>query len=390
MTFSDKIDEWIKEAETRPGSALMVLKLVANRLRDLSERNEELLAENIALQNGTRVEEYQKRITHLEFQLEMLKRRISEDGAILVEKPVATAISLLVYNAQGRISRLEIGTDPSTGSGQVSLGRITGELVVDGELPHFLAVPADEEVLLLFTSGRISTLPAASLPLTEPGGEWTWEQAHLQDEPHAGELLACLMPLSRLPFSDLILQVSRRGNVKKTMTTLAQTVLGNHYLGRGAIQKADQPFSAALCQKKGRFAVVTYEGRLLGLDVDELSYAAEERIRLEALDYVVAAFALRADESLLCLTQTGKVVVRKGNDLEVSKSPQTRGQALISPARLEQGTRFIGAVAVKETDKLVVLDAEGKLNVHSVEAVTGAGSVRAGGLILSVGVVPVP
>jgi hypothetical protein len=382
MTFSDKIDEWIKEAETRPGSALMVLKLVANRLRDLSERNEELLAENIALQNGTRVDEYQKRITHLEFQLEMLKRRIGEDGAVQMENPAATALSLLVYNAQGRISRLEIGQDAA------ALGRITGELVVDGELPHFLAVPADEEVLLLFTSGRISTLPVSSLPVTEPGGEWAWEQAHLPDEPHAGELLACLMPLSRLPFSDLILQVSRRGNVKKTMTTLAQTVLGNHYLGRGAIQKADQPFSAALCQKKDRFAVVTYEGRLLGLDVDELSYAAEERIKLEALDYVVAAFALRPDESLLCLTQTGKVVVRKGSDLEVSKSPQTRGQALISPSRLEQGTRFIGAVAVKETDRLVVLDAEGKLNLHSVEAVTGAGSVRAGGLILSVGVVP--
>jgi CRP-like cAMP-binding protein len=83
MTFSEKIDEWIQEAETRPGSALMILKLVANRLRDLTERNEELLVENIALQNGTRVKGYQKRLTHLEFQLEMLKRRLGEDGAVL-------------------------------------------------------------------------------------------------------------------------------------------------------------------------------------------------------------------------------------------------------------------------------------------------------------------
>ena len=83
MTFHDKIDEWIKEAETRPGSALMILKLVANRLRDLTERNEELLAENIALQDGSRVEEYQKRITHLEYQLELLKRRIGADDEAL-------------------------------------------------------------------------------------------------------------------------------------------------------------------------------------------------------------------------------------------------------------------------------------------------------------------
>jgi DNA gyrase/topoisomerase IV subunit A len=382
MTFSDKIDEWIKEAETRPGSALMILKLVANRLRDLSERNEELLAENIALQNGTRVEEYQKRITHLEFQLEMLKRRISEGGDIVMENPVATALSLLVYNAQGRIFRLELGSDSK------DLGCIKDELSVDGELPRILAVPADEEMLLLFTSGRVSTLPVSTIPVMELGGEWTWEQAYLPDEPHAGEQLACVMPLSHLPLSDLILQVSRRGNVKKTMTTLAQTVLGNHYLGRGAIQKADQPFSAALCPKKERFAIVTYEGRLLGLDVDDLSYAAEERIRLDTLDYVVAAFALHTDESLLCMTQTGKAIIRDGTSLEVAKSPQARGQALISPSRLEQGTRFIGAVPVKETDKLIVLDADGKLTVHSVEAVSGAGSVHAGALILSVGVLP--
>ncbi len=382
MTFSDKIDEWIKEAETRPGSALMILKLVANRLRDLSERNEELLAENIALQNGTRVEEYQKRLTHLEFQLEMLKRRLGEDGALLAEPPSGAAPSLLVYNAQGYIFRLEVSSELSV------LGRITGELSAEGELPRLLAVPGDEEVLLLFTSGRISTLSVASLPLVETGGEWAWEQAALPDEPHAGELLACLMPLSRLPLSDLILQVSRRGNLKKTLTSLAQTVLGNHYLGRGAIQKADQPFSAALCRKKERFALVTCEGRLLGLEVDDLSFAAEERIRLETLDYVVAAFALQADESLLCLTQNGKVILREGGSLEVAKSPQSRGQALISPSRLEQGTRFIGAVAVREVDKLVVLEAEGRLTVHLVREVTGAGSVGSGALILSVGVIP--
>jgi hypothetical protein len=91
MTFSEKIDEWIQEAETRPGSALMILKLVANRLRDLTERNEELLVENIALQNGTRVEEYHKRLAHLEFQLEMLKRRLGEDGAVLPSSAGATS-----------------------------------------------------------------------------------------------------------------------------------------------------------------------------------------------------------------------------------------------------------------------------------------------------------
>src|SRR5688572_32181857 len=107
MSFTNKIDEWIKEAEERPESALMIVKLITKRLRDLTERNEELLAENITLQNGTRVEEYQKRIIHLEYQLELLKRRFSlgdnarlEEALDSVETPT---FNLLVYNAYGRI-----------------------------------------------------------------------------------------------------------------------------------------------------------------------------------------------------------------------------------------------------------------------------------------------
>ena len=78
-----KIDEWIQEVEARPGSAVAILKLIAGRLRDLSTRNEELLAENISLQDGSRVEDYKRRIAHLEFQLDLLKRRYGMDEAAL-------------------------------------------------------------------------------------------------------------------------------------------------------------------------------------------------------------------------------------------------------------------------------------------------------------------
>ena len=386
MSFSQKIDEWMKEAEARPESAVTIVKLVAKRLRELTERNEELLTENIALQNGTRVEEYQKRIAHLEYQLDLLKRRFGSDEVELtqISSPSAppSTMSLLVYNTYGRILRLELDAELQV------LGHILDETLTTSEQPRLLAVPSNEEVFLLFTSGRVSTCAMSNIPTVESGGEWMWNAAALPDEPRAGEFLACVMPVSRLPLSEFFMQVSRRGCVKKTMTSMAQSILGNHYLGKGALQKLDQPFDVTLCQKKDLFAFVTIEGKLLGLDVNELSYSAEDRIKLTASDYVIASFVPHPEESMLFVTQTGKVIHREYNSLELSKSSLAKGQPLIPPSRLDQGVRFIGAASVRGTDRLAVLDAKGNIHLHEADSIMGAGSIEAEGLLLSVGVIP--
>jgi DNA gyrase/topoisomerase IV subunit A len=382
-----KIEEWIKEVEHRPASALTILKLIAGRLRDLTERNEELLRENIALQDGSRVEEYRKRIVHLEYQLDLLKRRFglnqAELAALAVE-PAAAPPALLIYNAPGRI--LRIGPVPETGAA----GRLSGELSAGGEAPRLLAVPANEELLLLFSSGRVSTCAVEDIPGQAAQGDWELEQAALPDEPHAGERLACVTPLAALALADFFLQTSRRGCVKKTMTSMAETVLENKFLGKGAIQRMDQPLDLSLCRKKELFALVTQTGRLLGLNVDDLPYSVEERIKLEATDHVVAGFIIQPDELLLCLTQTGKVISRSASFIEPAKSSGSRGQALIPPARLEQGVRFIGAAPVRETDRVAVLDEAGNMSLHAQAELTGAGAVRSEAALVAFGVVPAP
>lgn len=375
MTFSKKIDEWIQEAETRPGSALMILKLIAGRLRDLTERNEELLAENIALQDGSRVEEYQKRIAHLEFQLDLLKRRLGSPEVGQEESRVETGLtSLLVYNALGHMLRLELPAGEIYGV--INLGKLSAELLQAGESPRLLSLRNSEEVLLLFSSGRVSRKTVIEIPALPVGGSWSWEQAALLDEPHAGELLTGLLPLAQLPVSEYFLQVSRRGFIKKTMSSLAEKILSSHYLGRGTIQKSDQPLDVCLVNKKNTFVVVSHEGHLLGLEVENLSYASEERIRLNPLDYIVAGFLVGEGESLLCLTRNGKVIQREAKSLEIAKTGMGRGQALIPAGRLEQGTRFIGALAFEAEDSIAILDAGGNLSLQPVAQVVAAGIVQ--------------
>ena len=387
MTFSEKIDEWIKEAETRPGSALMILKLIAGRMRDLSERNEELASENITLQDGSRVKEYQERIAYLEFQLELLKRRFgAEEVGSTARQPVADTLSLLIYSAQGRILRMPVNESelPAT----PNLGYLRNYFEPGGEPPRLLAVPSTEEVLLLFSSGRVGTYRVADVPVLPSGSQLDLGQATIPDAPHAGEKLVCLMPLSHLPVSDFFLQASRRGSVKKTLHTIFEKVLSTHYLGRGAVQKNDQAFLVMLAEKKARLALVTYEGHILYLEADGLAFSAEERIHMELTDRIIAAFVPGANDWVVCLTQNGKILQRESASFEIAKAPGSRGQPLIPPSRLEQGTRFVGATACQAVDWLLTLDGQGKLSAWLLKDACGAGALRTESEFISIGLIP--
>jgi hypothetical protein len=171
---------------------------------------------------------------------------------------------------------------------------------------------------------------------------------------------------------------------------MAETVFENHYLGKGAVQRMDQPLDLTLCQKGEFFALVTHAGHLLGLDVDDLSYSVEERLKLDATDHVVAGFIIRPEEVLLCLTSTGKVISRSAGYIEPVKSSASRGQALISPARLEQGVRFIGAAPARETDRVALLDTAGNLSLYPQGDLTGAGLVRTEVPLLAFAIIPSP
>ncbi|MBI3169371.1 MAG: hypothetical protein HYZ22_12880 [Chloroflexi bacterium] len=318
--------------------------------------------------------------------MDMLKQRFGMDETTIASIPVpsesvASALNLLVYNALGRIFRVELD------AGTKEVGTISGEMVTDHEPPRLLATPSNENLLLLFTSGRVEKFLASDIPTMQLGSTWMWDQAALPNEPRAGEQLACIIPFSRLPLADFILQTSRRGYAKKTLTTISESILSNHFIGKGTSQKSDQPFDLTLSRKNDIAAFVTYEGKVTAYDVDGLTYTTEERIKLSATDYVVGSFILPADTSLLCVTQTGKVIHRESKSIETAKSASSKGQSLIPPTRLEQGVRFMGAAAVKDSDQVVILDAAGRINIHDVNTMTGSGSVQAEGWILSMGLI---
>lgn len=393
MITPEKIEAWIAEAVARPDSAAQIIRQIAARLEELSQQNESLRAENIALRSGARVEEYERRIAHLEYQLALIRRRIgadataSDESEISVPLRIATkAVNLLLYDSFGRILRWELAAEELTDRND--LGLVVGDLTPNGETLRILVVPRDEELLFLFSSGRITTMAVSQIPLTLPTPppslspasqmnyfQMQWEQSPIPVTPNAGEELACLAPLSHLALANYLIQVSRKGCVKKIRAAMGQSILANRYIGPGIRQSPDQPFDLILGGDGDQLVLVTCEGFLQCLAVDHLSPSIEEGLRLESGDYLVGAFIMPPGRDLIAMTQVGKAIHWTADRLETGRSFRSRGQALFSAARREQGVRVVGAGAVSEADWAVALHRNGRVSLHAARDILNAGAI---------------
>lgn len=388
MITREKIEQWIKEVEQRPSSAPPIIQNLAARLRYLTQRNEELLDENISLTTGKRVEEYERRIAHLEYQLDLLKRQLGgeitagEIAAIettigreqTAVSPQAEISSVMVYDAQGHVFRFQV--NQQTLSSGERLAQMPDELTGRREPPRMLAVPSSDELLLVFSSGRVTALPVEQITHQLADQPLSMDQAALPDEPRGGESLVCVVPISELPLADFLIQVSRKGYIKKINASMTESILANRYIGSGVILPADQTFNVALCRNEDQLMLVSHLGYLLRIQALQLTYAIDEAMRLGKSDHLVSAFRIFPSQSVLIVTEGGKLIHRTEDSFELANSFKTRGKPVYSQSRREQGVRVIGAAALNEQDWGAALHKDGLLTVHSMADISASGTLR--------------
>jgi len=390
MVKREKIEEWIKEVESRPDSAPLIVQYLGNRLRDLTARNEEILAELIALQSEKRVEEYERRIAHLEYQLDLIRRQgegMADYPANLANSSAKRGVaqkqfSLFVYDGLGHLLKLALSRDDLQESRQ--FGIIQNDFQGAGEASRLVVVEESEELLFVFSSGRIHLTPASALPAfsreklggdsdAADGIELPWQIGPVK--PHAGERLVGITPVSNLARADCFIQASRRGFLKKIRSGMAGSIFENRYIGAGIKKPPDQTLEIILAKNEDQIVLVTSEGYLIALEVKSLPVSIEEVIRLDSSDHLVACFIDKPDHSILVITNGGKILQLTNDRIEPSDSFKTKGQAIFSGQRRAQGVRVIGAASVKESDWGVVMDVKGKISLHSIRQLTGFGTV---------------
>ncbi len=373
MISPDKIDEWIREVEERPASAELVIRYIAKRLSELAARDEELVAQNIELLNGRKVDEYESRIASLEYQLELLKRQLGGEVVLPTEAPSREAlpemVNLLLYNRLGQVLRSEL--DPAKlADGQV-IGRSMGE--ADNMPPELLTTAPQEELLFIFDTGRTVRRPIAQLPLAE-NDQLDWQKAFIE-EPHIKEELAAIQPIAIMPLFEQCIQASRRGYVKKMKTSFFSAHLAEDYIGSGVKIRADKTCGLTFANPDDMFVMVSQEGFIFSMQVERLTTSIEEVIQLGVHDHIVSAFVVGQKPSLIFITNNGKAVNRERGWLVPASSFKSRGQAILSKERRDAGVRIVNAAPVEQADWAVVLKSDGGIVAHQLDKILSTGSV---------------
>jgi DNA gyrase/topoisomerase IV subunit A len=393
MITPEKIEEWIKEAQERPASASMIIQHLANRLRYLAQRNEELHNENIALMSGERVEEYERRITHLEYQLDLLKRRLS--GEIMLPHAAgdptpqpANTSSILVYDHLGHILRIPVHLEEMESG--IMLTQIQTDFASMREPPGMLALLSSEELLLVFNTGRVAAIPVEEISAYPASRLMTLDQAPIPDEPRGNERLACLVPIARLPLIDLMIQVSRKAYAKKIGSSMIESILANQYIGSGVNLPGDQTFNVILCGNADQLILVSRMGYLLRIQAQQISHSIEGAMRLGKSDHLVSGFLIHPQQSVLIATNAGKLIHRTEDSFEVSTVANTRGSPVVSSSRRDQGVRVVGAAAVSEDDWFSALHMDGKITLHSMTDLFASGTIPVENELLAFTRLPIP
>ena len=383
MFPSEKIEAWIQEVAARPQSAPLIIQFIANRLNELSKWNEDLRAENIALRTGERVKEYEQQITHLEYQLELLKRQFGGElpDAETMRKisPPAETLSLLIYDNLGRILRLEL--NPASLAGGATPWNLSG-LPSKEEPARLLVVPSSEELLCIFNTGRITPLRVTSL-LVADAETIEWDAIPSALELGVNEWVACLVPVSKMALADFFLQVSRRGFMKKIRMALVPSIMENNYIGTGVKLPNDETLDILLGNEGDQYVLISQEGYLQMVTEQMLSYAVEEATRLNPTDHLMAAVTLKAGQSIFVMTQLGKGLHRTADALEVAPALNRTGKALYSKARRESGVRVVGGGAVNGDEWGVALHQNGGITLHAMSELFSNSAIPTGGEILA-------
>jgi len=124
-------------------------------------------------------------------------------------------------------------------------------------------------------------------------------------------------------------------------------------------------------------------GSLAIQEIKDLPISLGQVSRLSTTDHLVRVLAVDADKSIMVMTNVGKTVHLTKDRLQTADAVPSRGSALYSSRRKEEGVRVADAVCVSDNDGFSALDRSGNLTIGSIDQLSGSGTLETKSEILA-------
>ena len=188
------------------------------------------------------------------------------------------------------------------------------------------------------------------------------------------EELVAVIPITRLSWASHAIQVSRFGYARRLANSYLQTFISSHNTGKGVKFDFDRVLDLVLCNEEDLFVSVSKGGTVSEPERGEpVPVSLGEMIRFKVGDFLVAAFTLDAEQSLLAVTQSGVAYRHPASWYQTSKPAERRTRSLGSE-KTEPALALAGAAAAGNEDWGVILFEDGALEVFKASEISARGT----------------
>jgi DNA gyrase/topoisomerase IV subunit A len=381
MITRARIEDWIRQVQAAPAAGPIIIRQITDRMLELDAMNETLRAENLELTSGNRVREFEKKISELEFQIDLLRRQVGPGqpssgqpgSGQPIEAPTAVQMhDLLLFNDHGQLLHFQLA--PSALVDRTTVARVGSSAMPEAYRGGLVATSLRDRLLFLYSSGRTADLALEDIPIVS-GETLDWDQSHNLQIRSMEELVA-VIPITKLSWASHAIQVSRFGYARRLANSYLQSFISSHNTGKGVKFDFDRVLNLVLCNEEDLFVAVSKAGTVLSQSAGNVPVSLGEMIRFKVGDFLVAAFTLDADQSLLAVTQSG-VAYRHPASLYQTSKPAERKTRSVGSEKSEAGPlagALAGAAAAGNEDWGVILSEDGALEVFKASEISVRGT----------------
>jgi DNA gyrase subunit A len=283
---------------------------------------------------------------------------VAAEGEIAVEDLVADRGCVITISHGGYIKRVPIETYRAQRRGGKG---ISGMTTKEEDYVEHLFVASTHDVLLFFTArGRVYAEKVYEIPEASrtARGKAIVNLLNIQSE----EEIAAMIPIRGFPEDQYVVLVTARGVAKKTALSEYANVRSDGIIAIN-IDGGDTLIGAVLTGGESELILITRDGISIRFHEEQLrdqgrATRGVRGITLEGNDVVQTVEIVDPTATFLVCTENG---YGKRTDFEEYRSQNRGGKGIIAIRTSDRNGNVIGAHAVKETDSLMLITAQGKM-----------------------------